>query len=371
MYNVTNRKEVFMLKKVGWFFTIAFLLALAGIAGSHMFDDGRTFEVRVADIAMRSTGEQTCPLSVAALSSATDLQLRACAEDGLMGYIAATQYPANGTVFEAYANTPVFHEVLDRYGPQVVPVVAYFMEHGSKMMRAQATLAELWSQLKRGGDISITPIELSPEQYGLMALLAIQKEGNGFLTEFTFLEDGSVARVQTERIWAILKDTLSGGLINLEIKMRRGERVTFRDGAMAALDGFVLAGPLTKGARLLIGLREVEELSIVSKDATIADRAAMSWDTLTATSRTVIGKAWATAKYGAPFAVVYVAVTHPSLISSGGKFVARLMRIPEWVGAVSAWSIVGAITSPILMTLWGLLKLLKVPFWIGRKLERA
>src|SRR5713101_1065707 len=97
-----------------------------------MASDRRGFEelaVRAA-IADNARAQGTkCPLSPDYTDKADIGLLSICLKYGLHAYEAAQRYPATAAkVFAVYGEEETFQKVLDRYGHQVIPVVAYFVE---------------------------------------------------------------------------------------------------------------------------------------------------------------------------------------------------------------------------------------------------
>ena len=155
---------------------LALLVAVTTIGSFILTEatDQRPFEEIMARAAIadqaRSPGAK-CPLSKEYIDGA-DLNLIAiCSEYGLAAYDAARRYPTTGAkVFALYGKVQTFDVILDRYGHQVIPIVAYYVENGSSMYRLRQTLGEAMQQLRAGQRPSWDPAKLTPEQIGLIAI---------------------------------------------------------------------------------------------------------------------------------------------------------------------------------------------------------
>jgi len=101
-----------------------------------MASDRRGFEelavrAAIADDA-RAQGSK-CPLSQEYTDKADIGLLSICLKYGLSAYEAARRYPATAAkMFAVYGEDETFQMVLDRYGHPVIPVIAFFVEHGSR-----------------------------------------------------------------------------------------------------------------------------------------------------------------------------------------------------------------------------------------------
>jgi hypothetical protein len=118
------------MKTLGHFLTLAILVAIVGGSLSFLFGGRKTYERRIAEIVATEQSETVCPINPALLDTITTLLLRICGDFGIVGYDAAKRYPESARVFETYGDLPEFREVLDTYGHQIIPVIAYFMDNG-------------------------------------------------------------------------------------------------------------------------------------------------------------------------------------------------------------------------------------------------
>ncbi|MDB5187696.1 MAG: hypothetical protein JWO50_216 [Candidatus Kaiserbacteria bacterium] len=347
--------------------TLAIIIAILGASLSFLFGGGKTLERRIAEITTVDQSDTVCPINPALLDSISTELLQICGNFGVIGYDAAKRYSNAARVFDTYGEFPEFREVLDTYGHQVVPVIEYFMDNGSKWMRTQATVADIWRQIKRGGDVNLTPAPPTPEQYGLMTIMAIKTEGHDFLGQFVF-KDGEVSQVQLDRMWNTLKKVLTGGLINVERKARRGDAISFKDGAMAALDVAIIGGTTLK---VVTALREMRIAAAGVRDITEAERLVVAGNSLTKSAQFIAAKSWGVTRVVAPVALVYVMVRHPTAIPAAGRWIAWLLGLPEWVGVVGIWAAVGLFISALLTPISLLLKVFGLSIRLTRMCHRA
>jgi len=91
-----------------------------------------------------------CPLSRSLIERAGLVPISICLSYGIGAYEAALKYPAHApNVFALYGEEEAFRRIFSQYGHQVVPVIAYYVEHGStafEFRRAiDETLQQIWS----------------------------------------------------------------------------------------------------------------------------------------------------------------------------------------------------------------------------------
>src|ERR1700739_771448 len=228
--------------------------------------DRHSFEERSAraelDMQARAKGSK-CPLSQDEIRDGDMVALAICEHFGLIAYDAAKRYPSASKVFAVYGEDPEFGEVLDRYGHQVVPIVAYFAEHGSTEYEIRRWLTVQWQKFK--GENAEIPV-ITPEQAALIGIGEIKRRGNEMLAEFEIV-DALARRKQGTRILFETKDFFLGGITDLEKILVRGEHLPTWEGiGNAALDVTIIAGGA--GAVLKVvraGARTEEKISVIER----------------------------------------------------------------------------------------------------------
>ncbi|MGY3404214.1 hypothetical protein ACVWZV_000327 [Bradyrhizobium sp. GM5.1] len=290
-----------MLKK-----PIAIPLLLIGVAAGFMatatdWHDFKQMTARTAVSEEISKPGTKCPLSKAYADSLDLEVLSICSAYGLIAMEAARRYPASAqNVFALYGEDPLFQAVFERYGQMVVPVVGYFVENGSNRYRANAVLQGAVARVSRGQ----TPTWGAPsgEQMGLMAIQELDERGSEVLAEFEVV-DGRVRRKSIEATVLGTKNLILGGIHKLETVWTRGESPTWKDYGGAALDVALVAGGV----------------GLLAKEARVAEAAAgRSSPRFVAANATKILRTIGTVAVGpiGNAAVLYVVLTHPTLIAS-------------------------------------------------------
>jgi hypothetical protein len=314
-----------MFKKLILSLGIAALIA----AVLAMASDRRGFEelaVRAAIADQVSAHGAKCPLSVEYTDTADLGRLSICLKHGLGAYAAAQRYPATAAkVFAVYGEDETFQTVLDRYGPPVIPVIAFFVENGSREFQVRQALSDAWQQMWAGHKPRWALADISREQIGLIAIYSLARRGNEMLAEFEIV-DGKAKRKPMMRFFLGLKDLLFGSVGDLETILVRGERLpSWKEVGFATLDVTIVAGAVgavTKVARVGVGTADAVEKSSIhlaaesaTEKSTIRLAAEGAYEAISA-----VGKAGVLV---APAAFVYVAITRPQLIASAGGWVAE------------------------------------------------
>jgi hypothetical protein len=191
-----------------------------------MASDRRGFEelavrAAIADEA-RAQGSK-CPLSQEYTDKADIGLLSICL--GLSGYEAARRYPATAAkVFAVYGEDETFQLVLDRYGHPMIPVIAFFVEHGSLEFQIRQAVGDALQQMWDGKKPKWKLADITREQIGLIAIYRLAARGNEMLAEFEIV-DGTAKRKPMTRLMLGLKDLLLGGVGDIETILVRGERL--------------------------------------------------------------------------------------------------------------------------------------------------
>jgi hypothetical protein len=357
-------------------FLLSFVIAAMIAAILTMVSDRRGFgELAVrAAIADEARAQGTkCPLSPEYTDKADIGLLSICLKYGLDAYEAAQRYPATAAkVFAVYGEEETFQKVLDRYGHQVIPVVAYFVEKGSREFQIRQALGDALQKIWEGKKPKWELADITREQIGLIAIYHLEHRGHEMLAEFEIV-DGVAKRKPMARFFLGAKDLLFGGVGDIETILVRGERLpTWKEVGFAALDVTVVAGgvgAVAKVARLGVGTAEVVEKSTVRLAAegaagknTIRLAAAEGAAETNAFRLAAEGAYEAISAAGkagvlvAPVAFAYVAITRPQLIASAGGWVAEQLGVNRLVGIFAVYLIGGFLV----------LQFLRPFLWCGR-----
>jgi hypothetical protein len=333
-------------KIVGIF--VAVLLIAAMLA--YLVQPVGSFEEEV----VRVEASLSCTLKDEVVQSARVDVLAICAKHGDKGYRIAERYPDKAPrLFALYGDVPEWQFIIDRYGHQVVPVIDFFVERGSREYRLRQAVGNTLRSLTGR---TVQADEITPEQFGYNAILEIAENGHNFLGQFELL-DGEVRRLPLERLFATSKGFLFGGILRLERVIARGERwPTFGEIGFAALDVAVVAGGIAALSRLRHAATVAQGTAAtrfgrVSKLRVAAPAAAGSF---LAAGRKLVP---VVAAAGA----VYIAVRHPSLVTGAGRWLAEQANLSPWLGAFGVWAL---LLTPIAFLLWPL-------FFVTRVTTRA
>ena len=382
-----------MVKKLILSLGIASLIAAVLAIAS----DRRGFQelaVRAAIADQASAHGAKCPLAAEYTDTADLGLLSICLKYGLGAYDAAQRYPATAAkVLAVYGEDETFQSVFDRYGHPVIPVIAFFVENGSREFQVRQALGDALHEIWAGHKPKWAPADITREQIGLIAIYRLDTRGNEMLAEFEIV-DGTARRKPMTRIILGLKDLLLGGVGDIETILVRGERLpSWKEVGFAALDVTIVAGgvgAVAKAARLGVGTAEAVEKSAIRVAAEgAAEKNTMRLAAVGAaennairvaaegaagknTMRLAAGGAAennairvaaegaagnnairlaaegayeaisAVGKTGvlvAPIAFAYVAITRPQLVASAGGWVAEQFGGNRWVGIFAVYLI--------------------------------
>ena len=356
-------------------FTLPLVIAALTAAMLAMVSDQRGFEelaVRAAIADQAGVPGTKCPLSQEYTDKADIGLLSICVKYGLGAYEAAQRYPATAAkVFAVYGDDETFQKVLDRYGHQVIPVIAYFVENGSREFQVRQALGDALQQMWEGKKPKWELADITREQVGLIAIYHLERRGHEMLAEFEII-DGTARRKPMTRFFLGLKDLLVGGVGDIETILVRGERLpTWKEVGFAALDVTIVAGgvgAVAKVARLGVGTAEAVEKSAVR----LAAEGAAEKNTMRLAAEGTAGNnairvaaegayeaISAVGKTGvvvAPIAFAYVAITRPQLIASAGGWVAEQLGGNRSVGIFAVY----------LIGIFLILQFLRPLLWCGR-----
>src|SRR5215470_6050704 len=312
--------------------TVAAMIAasLAKVSDQRGFEE-LMVRAAIADEA-RAQGAK-CPLGQDYTDKVDVRLLSICRKYGLDAYEAAQRYPATAAkVFAVYGEEETFQKVLDRYGHQVIPVVAYFVENGSREFQIRQALGEALQKIWEGKKPKWELADITREQIGLIAIYHLEHRGHEMLAEFEIV-DGVAKRKLLARFLLGAKDLLLGGVGDLETILVRGERLpTWKEVGFAALDVAIVAGGVGAVAKAAgvgaAGTVEKNALRLAAAEGATAEKNAIRLAAAegAAEKNTVrlaaegayeaISTVGKTGVLVAPVAFVYVAVTRPQLIAS-------------------------------------------------------
>jgi hypothetical protein len=337
-----------------------------------MGSDRREFEelaVRAAIADEARAQDSKCPLSQEYTDKADIGLLSICLKFGLSAYEAARRYPATAAkVFAVYGDDETFQMVLDRYGHTVIPIIAFFVEHGSREFQIRQAVGDALQQMWEGKKLKWKLADMTREQIGLIAIYRLATRGNEMLAEFEIV-DGTAKRKPMTRLMLGLKDLLLGGVGDIETILVRGERLpSWKEVGFAALDVTIVAGgfgAVTRAARLGVGTVETVEKNTVRLAAEgAAEKNTMRLAAAGGTAEnnvlrvsaqgafeaiSTIGK---TGMFVAPIAFAYVAITRPQLIASAGGWVAEQFGSNRFVGIFAVYLIGTLLILQFLRPLW-------------------
>jgi hypothetical protein len=368
-----------MFKKFVMSFGIAALIAaLLAMASDRRGFEELAFRAAFADEA-RAQGSK-CPLSPEYIDKADIGLLSICLRYGLSAYEAARRYPATAPkVFAVYGEDEIFWMVLERYGHPVIPVIAFFVEHGSREFQIRQAVGDALQQMWDGKKPKWKLADITREQIGLIAIYRLAARGNEMLAEFEIV-DGRAKRKPMTRLMLGLKDLLVGGVEDIETILVRGERLpSWKEVGFAALDVTIVAGGIgavANAARLGVGTVETIEKSTVrlaaegaaekntvrlaaaegtAENNVIRVSAGGAYEAITNVGKTGI--------FLAPIAFAYVAITRPQLIASAGGWVAEQFGSNRFVGVFAVYLIGTLLVLHFFRPLWWCLRTVGKPIF--------
>ena len=299
-----------------------------------------------------------CPLSSTAIDQARPWVLAACATGGLGWHEAAARYGEDAAkVFLVYGEDPDFVETFDRLGHAVVPVIAYFVNNGSSQYLLQETVGQGLSRLWNG-EPAFGIADISPEQYGLIAVHELKDRGHEMLSEFEIV-GGTAHRRQFTRTLLGAKNIVFGGVSDLEGVITRGERLpSWSEMGWAAFDAVIVVGGVGAAAKAL---------RVARTPVAIAGRGTLRMAHLRAAGRGAVQSLSAVgtaAGVAAVVAIPYVAITRPDLMTNAAGWIAEQAGLPSWLGAFAAYLLACLIVVFLLRTVLGPLA------WALRMLNR-
>lgn len=248
-------------------------------------------------------------------------------------WLALRRYPDMArTILPLYGDDPLFRDILRRHGEAVLPPIRYFMDHDIGTLTLRKRTSDAIDALRwrwNGEAIPDTPpADLSPVERGRHAIDFIATDGHGFLGQFEVADDGRVSWIQTERALEGLASFFAGGIRGLETRVRSDEAVRLADLGWAAVDVAIGISAL-KVLRLGRGAGATARVGFVERNAALGAGLLRG---------SAIGLR--VAKYGAPLALAYIALRHPSVLNAAFARVAETFGWPVWAAQLGGWALV-------------------------------
>ena len=286
----------------------------------------------------------SCPLKEGGLKNIPTDVVAVCAKYGDVAFRIAQRYPDKAPrLFALYGDLPQWKEVLDRYGHEVIPLVWYFQQ-GSKEIQVRQALGRAVEGLLHGERPVFKIEDMTPEQFGYVAILMLDDRGYDLLGQFEF-KDGEARRRPVQGVLSTLKELLFGGVSQLERVLVRGERwPTFGEIGSAALDVAVVAGGMSAITRLRIAGEAAEDARAATRFGRLSALEVSSGaigDSVLTVGRKVVPAA-------AVVGVAYLAVSHPHIVTGAGQWIAERVGVAPWVGAFGIWLL---LLIPIMMVI--------------------
>lgn len=302
--------------------------------------------------------ERLWPQQAAALSEAP-LELRALlvdyAEDAVLlakAQVALMRYPEmTSEVLLAFGDEPDFRAVLREYGEAAIAPVHYFMHNEIGTVAALKQAGLVFDRLRALGGRVVEPsaVELAPAvERGRYAIGFIRTEGHNFIGQFVVREDGEVRWLQSERVLEGINTFFVGGIRALEAKAQLDQPIGIGDLGQAGIDVAIGVGvfKLIKAARTG---------AVATRQAGLAQRSVALAPVLVRQS----ALATRLLRIGAPLAMGYLMIRHPSLINDGFGWLAERLGLPAGLVQFGGWALLllpllmlaGAVLRPVGMAL--------------------
>lgn len=343
--------------------------SLASLLATSLWMSGskRDFESAVSHVAAvyQASNDAKCAISQEALEQEKLELVSICGEFGLLAYAAAKEYPEiSPKIFGTYGNIPEFRELIGRFGPAPLPIIEYFRKKGSLSADFGGMIRKWVEQSRANRPLSLKWESLGEDEYGLYGIYLLHRNP-AILGEF--IPNGDAKRLFVPRTWNTVARIVTGGIADLEKTIAMGKDPTWKQVGWATVDVGVIIGGVSvvaKSLRAAKAVKTAESVRLATKlksAGTAAKTAAMTFGTVGAYT----GKAALTM---APVAAAYVAITHPSLIASGGAWVAAQAGLPEYLGVFLAFFLPVLVIVYLAWPVWQLCirPVVKAMMWLAR-----
>ncbi|OZB74504.1 MAG: hypothetical protein B7X37_05495 [Halothiobacillus sp. 14-55-98] len=364
----TRRPSPFLTTRKLWAFALIAALAASSLAfhANHLNYDDLLVRIQ-AENGLGYLGKEVLkqpPLVQAQLLSYSKNQALT-----MQAWLALQKYPQQTPrILDWYGQNPEFQNILERFGPDVIPVIDYFITHTIQSLNALNAISQttssiaqesksMWNNLTGSEPTNALPddqpakplSELTPEQRGWAAIHDIHLEGNHFLGQFDIDSAGNAHWNTTDRITQDVGRFLTSGIADVERKNDLGEKVTAGDIGWAAVDAVpVIAGlKLLKlgkaGAEAAKETKAVEAVAktkagkLAAKEGKTADGIAKAgWVERTGILARDLAPSFL--RKAAWLAATYIVITHPELLSSLFVHLGNLLGIPAWLSLLLGWT---------------------------------
>lgn len=350
--------------RITWLNSLAtVLLCTAVVSWVAANTNPASFEERI--MVIDAAASEECGVSADTLRAAPPNAAAVCAAWGMKAFTYSLDYPAAApALYGLYGNLSEWHEVLDRYGHPVIPVVWSFYQEGSFEQQLEHDVGTAVSQILAGHMPTFASDKLSPIEQGARAIERIKREGHDLLSRYE-AEGEAVATKPLTYTLRFVEELLIGGVKVVEGKLVRGEEVSAGEYGVAALEVAVLA---VGGNALIAGLRKsgaaATTKALAAKGLAVKGAGA-KLAVLKSASAGVGSTLLKIGKKVAPYAAVvgtgYLAVRHPTLVASAGSWVFEQLGVNPALAYVFAWLVVATV-------LWAIVWFFS---WPARKVYRG
>lgn len=365
---VTRRPSPFLTTRKLWAFALIAVLAASTMAfhANHLNYDDLLVRIQ-AENGLGYLGKEVLkqpPLVQAQLLSYSKNQALA-----MQAWLALQKYPQQTPrILDWYGQNPEFQNILERFGPDVIPVIDYFVTHTIQSLNALNAITQTATSIAQesksmlnnltGSEPTKTlpddqptkpPSELTPEQRGWAAIHDIRLEGNHFLGQFDIDNAGNAHWNTTDRITQDVGRFLTSGIADVERKQDLNEQITAADIGWAAVDAL----PVIAGLKLLklgkVGAETAKETKAVeavaktkagklaAKEGKTADELAKAgWIERTGILARDLAPSFL--RKAAWLATTYIVITHPELLSSLFVHLGELIGAPAWLSLLLGWT---------------------------------
>ncbi len=308
------------------------ILSLVGTALITVWFGHTSYEEEL----LRMRLEQEGIVTTGSLEEATSREMALLIDYGYEAYLAEQRYPGKAfAVYRHFGQTAELKQIIRQFGyPQVVPVVWYYLYNESTALELQSTIERAVKEIRIGEKPSFTWEELDSVPRGWAAINLILANGNDFLGQFAIDEDGVASRLQTQRVFALLKEFLTGNVIRLETKWQLGEEIKPSDVVWAAADITLVA----LGGHKLLARRAAKAAVGTTSASTKAVRLG-----LVTRTRILLPKLLPSArvmKWTAIGVGGYLLVKHRAAFNGLLGAVAESVGLPWWVGVINGWVLI-------------------------------
>jgi|GEM_PF-6321765 len=368
----THRPSAFLTTRKLWAFALIATLAACTIAyhANHLSYDDMLVRIQ-AEKGLSYLGKDV--LKQPSLVQAQLLGYSKNQALTMQAWLALRKYPQQTPrLLDWYGQDLDFQNILEQFGPEVIPVIDYFVTHSIQSFNALNAVTQtassiaqesksMWHNLTGTAPANIAPvdqstnqpkdqsIELTPEQRGWAAIHDIRLEGNHFLGQFDIDGAGNAHWNTTDRITQDVGRFLTSGIADVERKHDLNEKITAIDMGWAAVDAL----PVVAGLKLLklgkVGAetaKETKAVEAVAKSKAVKLAAKESKTAESAAKTGWIERTGLLARNLAPsflrkaawLATTYIVITHPELLSSLFVHLGNLLGAPAWLSLLLGWA---------------------------------